>query len=444
MSNNSIASKLSSYRKNITEQPNITTQGKIIRIVGLTVEAVGCNTPIGSRCLITPENEQPIEAEVVGFNNNTYYLIPLGEITGIRPGTAVMPIKHSSMLSVGKELLGRVVDYRGHPIDSQPFPTLPDRKPLHGAPVNPMDRKSITDKIDVGVKSINALLTLGKGQRVGLFSGSGVGKSILLGMLSRNTDVDVTVVALIGERSREVKHFIENNLTEKSKEKSVVVAAPADQSPLMRLNASYVAMTVAEYFRDQGKSVLLVFDSLTRFAQAQREIGLAVGEPPTTKGYPPSVFALLSKFVERAGNAGNLNGSITAVFTVLTEGDDLQDPVADAARAILDGHIVLSRKIADSGHYPAIDIEASISRIMNDISDAEHIAQAQLFRKYLALYRENEDLIKIGAYKQGTNTDVDKSLHFYPKLMEYLIQKPNESFTHEESLKGLNDLEMEK
>lgn len=335
--------------------------GKLVRVVGLTLEATGCRAPIGSSCLVETISGE-IEAEVVGFSGDNLFLMPSEQVSGVLPGAKVTPIADGSGIPVGMELLGRVVDGVGNPIDGLGEIYTEKTANFTSEPINPLSRKPISEPLDVGLKAINGLLTVGKGQRLGLFAGSGVGKSVTLGMMTRGTTAQVVVVGLIGERGREVKEFIEEILGPEGRQRSVVVAAPADSSALMRLKGCQTALTIAEYFRDQGLDVLLLMDSLTRFAQAQREIALSVGEPPATKGYPPSVFAKLPALVERAGNGNENQGSITAFFTVLTEGDDLQDPIADASRAILDGHIVLSREMADAGHYPAIDVEKSVSQ----------------------------------------------------------------------------------
>ncbi len=364
-----------SLTKQVTSPP-VVAAGKLVRGIGLTLEAVGCQLPVGSQCLVqTIEGE--IEAEVVGFGDDITYLMPTEAVRGIVPGSRVMPLNRQSGLPVGMGLLGRVVDGNGQPLDGLGEINAEARAPTTRPPMTPLIRRPINTPMDVGVRAINALNTVGVGQRMGLFAGSGVGKSVLLGMMTRGCEADVVVVGLVGERGREVKEFIHEILTEEERQRAVVVAAPADTSPLMRLKGCETAVTIAEYFRDKGMKVLLLIDSLTRYAMAQREIALAVGEPPATKGYPPSVFARLPALVERAGNGSERQGSITAFYTVLTEGDDLQDPIADAARAILDGHVVLSRTLADSGHYPAIDIEASISRVMPMVVSEEHQLMAR-------------------------------------------------------------------
>jgi flagellum-specific ATP synthase len=402
-------------------QPPVVASGKLVRGIGLTLEAVGCQMPVGSQCLIqTIEGE--IEAEVVGFAENVTYLMPTEAVKGIVPGSRVQPLNREQGLAVGMELLGRVVDGNGQPLDGLGPIKAEKRVPLTRPPINPLLRKPITEPLDVGVRAINAIVTVGSGQRMGLFAGSGVGKSVLMGMMTRGTSADVVVVGLVGERGREVKEFIQDILGEEERGKSVVVAAPADTSPLMRLKGCETAVTIAEYFRDKGLNVLLLIDSLTRYAMAQREIALAVGEPPATKGYPPSVFARLPALVERAGNGSEGQGSITAFYTVLTEGDDLQDPIADAARAILDGHIVLSRSLADSGHYPAIDIEASISRVMPMVVSDDHVQRARRIRQVYSTYQRNRDLISIGAYTKGTDPRIDLSINAEPAINAFLQQ----------------------
>ncbi|HFQ5373921.1 TPA: flagellar protein export ATPase FliI [Vibrio vulnificus] len=420
-----LSERLKSYRvQGLGSRP--VASGKLVRVVGLTLEATGCRAPIGSLCLVETMTGQ-MEAEVVGFSGDNLFLMPSEQIGGILPGAKVTPLTSESGLPVGMELLGRVIDGVGNPLDGLGPIYTEHRASFNAEPINPLARKPITEPLDVGLKAINGLLTVGKGQRIGLFAGSGVGKSVTLGMMTRGTTAQVVVVGLIGERGREVKEFIEEILGEDGRKRSVVVAAPADASPLMRLKGCQTALTIAEYFRDQGLDVLLLMDSLTRFAQAQREIALSVGEPPATKGYPPSVFAKLPALVERAGNGGPQQGSITAFFTVLTEGDDLQDPIADASRAILDGHIVLSREMADAGHYPAIDVEKSVSRVMPQITTEEHVLMSKAVRQVLAICRKNQDLVSIGAYKPGTDPAIDSAFTLKPKLDEYLQQRMKET-----------------
>lgn len=424
-----LAERLGQYKTQGLKSRPIAS-GCLVRVVGLTLEATGCKAPIGSLCLVETMSGE-MEAEVVGFSGDNLFLMPSEQITGILPGAKVTPMTGESGIPVGMELLGRVIDGVGNPIDGLGALYTEHRASFNAEPINPLARKPISEPLDVGLKAINGLLTVGKGQRIGLFAGSGVGKSVTLGMMTRGTTAQVVVVGLIGERGREVKEFIEEILGEDGRKRSVVVAAPADASPLMRLKGCQTALTVAEYFRDQGLDVLLLMDSLTRFAQAQREIALSVGEPPATKGYPPSVFAKLPALVERAGNGSDEQGSITAFFTVLTEGDDLQDPIADASRAILDGHVVLSREMADAGHYPAIDVEKSVSRVMPQITTEEHVLMSKAVRQVLSICRKNQDLVSIGAYKPGTDPAIDSAFTLKPKLDEYLQQKMKESVPYD-------------
>ncbi|CAK2653698.1 flagellum-specific ATP synthase FliI [Vibrio crassostreae] len=424
-----LANRLSQYKvEGLKSRP--IASGKLVRVVGLTLEATGCKAPIGSLCLVETMSGQ-MEAEVVGFSGDNLFLMPSEQITGILPGARVTPMTTESGIPVGMELLGRVIDGVGNPLDGLGPIYTEQRASFNAEPINPLARKPISEPLDVGLKAINGLLTVGKGQRIGLFAGSGVGKSVTLGMMTRGTTAQVVVVGLIGERGREVKEFIEEILGEDGRKRSVVVAAPADSSPLMRLKGCQTALAVAEHFRDQGLDVLLLMDSLTRFAQAQREIALSVGEPPATKGYPPSVFAKLPALVERAGNGNDEQGSITAFFTVLTEGDDLQDPIADASRAILDGHVVLSREMADAGHYPAIDVEKSVSRVMPQITTEEHVLMSKAVRQVLSICRKNQDLVSIGAYKPGTDPAIDSAFTLKPKLDEYLQQKMKETVPYD-------------
>jgi flagellum-specific ATP synthase len=414
--------------------------GRISRAVGLTLEAKGFNQPIGARCYVNINEQNKVEAEVVGFSNESAYLMSIGNIQGIAPGMRIIPTGRVAQVAVGPQLLGRILNGSGNLIDDGPAIDTVDTYPLMGGIINPLKRAAIDTPLDVGVRGINGLLTIGRGQRIGLFAGSGVGKSVLLGMMTRFTEADVVVVGLIGERGREVKEFIEHNLGVEGLKRAVVVAAPADESPLMRLHGAKVATSIAEYFRDQGKHVLLLMDSLTRFAQAQREIGLSIGEAPATKGYPPSVFAKLPKLVERAGNGKPGAGSITAFYTVLTEGDDMQDPIADAARAILDGHIVLSRSLAEEGQYPAIDLEASISRVMQSIVAEQHMKDMLLFKKYLSIYQKNKDLVLLGAYTKGSDSELDMALSAINRLRDYLIQNMNEEVNYNHSIEMLAEL----
>ncbi|MBF7072373.1 flagellar protein export ATPase FliI [Glaciecola sp. MH2013] len=416
----SILDNIKSLQQQVPKSVAISS-GKLVRGVGLTLEAVGCQIPVGGRCLVQTKQGE-IEAEVVGFAGEITYLMPTESVQGIVPGSRVKPLSQDSGLAVGDELLGRVIDANGNALDGKGLIACSKRASLTPPPINPLVRKPVSEPLDVGVRAINSVLTVGKGQRMGLFAGSGVGKSVLMGMMTRGTTADVVVVGLIGERGREVKEFIQDILSEEERQKAVVIASPADTSPLMRLKGCEAAVTVAEYFRDQGKNVLLLIDSLTRYAMAQREIALAVGEPPATKGYPPSVFAKLPALVERAGNGTEQQGSITAFYTVLTEGDDLQDPIADSARAILDGHVVLSRSLAESGHYPAIDIEASISRVMPQVVDDDHLLQARNIKQVYSTYQQNKDLISIGAYARGSDHRIDLSIAAEPAINAFLQQ----------------------
>lgn len=430
---------LQDSRASVAQDKPLLISGRLTRVTGLVMEAVGLKMPVGSTCVVELPNNR-VEAEVVGFSGEKLFLMPENDVQGLMPGARVVPqesLGESALggrvlkrraadrtrhLPVGNMLLGRVLDGAGRPLDQ--LGPLPEGESasLQGRPINPMNRAAIKDPLDVGVRAINNLLTVGRGQRMGLFAGSGVGKSVLLGMMARYTSADVIVVGLIGERGREVKEFITDILGPEGLARSVVVAAPADTSPLMRMQGAAYATTIAEYFRDQGKNVLLIMDSLTRYAMAQREIALAIGEPPATKGYPPSVFAKLPQLVERAGNGAEGGGSITAFYTVLTEGDDQQDPIADSARAILDGHIVLSRRLAEQGHYPAIDIEASISRAMNHLVSDQHFSSVNHFKHLYAHYQRNHDLISVGAYVSGSDPLLDKGIAMYPQMENFLKQ----------------------
>ncbi len=417
--------------------------GRLTRINGLVMEASGLKLPLGSTCRILPAGGNPVDAEVVGFAGEKLYLMPSDDVYGLAPGAQVIavessppppridfPLQHkrraidrAKQVPVGDELLGRVIDGVGRPLDNKGPLHAGSSRSLQSRPINPMSRAAIEQPLDVGIRAINALLTVGRGQRMGLFAGSGVGKSVLLGMMARYTEAEVIVVGLIGERGREVKEFIEQILGEEGMRRAVVVAAPADTGPLMRLQGAAYATTIAEYFRDQGRQVLLIMDSLTRYAMAQREIALAIGEPPATRGYPPSVFARLPQLVERAGNGPEGGGSITAFYTVLAEGDDQQDPIADSARAILDGHIVLSRTLADAGHYPAIDIEQSISRAMVNLIDQSHLEQIRRFKVLFARYQRSRDLIAVGAYSAGADPVLDQAISYYPRMEAFLQQQ---------------------
>lgn len=437
---NPLLERLQNYRHNIIKTGGLQSEGRLTRLVGLTLEAVGCKAPVGSRCLVINDAHEKIEAEVVGFADDKTYLMCTGDTQGLSPGSRIVPTGTVAEVNVGHHLLGRILDGAGNPIDGKGPIVSPQAYSLTAKPINPLSRAPITEPLDVGVRAINSLLTVGRGQRMGLFAGSGVGKSVLLGMMTRYTAADVIVVGLIGERGREVKEFIEVNLGNEGLSRSVVIAAPADESPLMRLHGAMVATAIAEYFRDQGLQVLLLMDSLTRYAQAQREIALSVGEPPATKGYPPSVFAKLPQLVERAGNADHGMGSITAFYTVLVEGDDHNDPIADSARAVLDGHIVLSRRLAESGHFPAIDLEASISRVMHTISDEQHRQMHTTFKHYYSKYQQNYDLINIGAYVDGSDQELDQAIKIMPKFNNFLRQGLEQQSNFADSMNQLREL----
>ncbi|NIY48663.1 flagellar protein export ATPase FliI [Cedecea colo] len=440
---------IESREQKIAGLPPFRHYGKLTRATGLVMEAVGLKLPIGTLCIVerdTGNGIAKIESEVVGFNGQILYLMPLENVDGVLPGARVYAFDSGPGLAQGKQLplgpalLGRVLDASARPLDGLPAPCRRQQDTLFTAPLNPLLRDPIKNVLDVGVRAINGLLTVGRGQRMGLFAGSGVGKSVLLGMMARYTRADVIVVGLIGERGREVKDFIENILGKDGLRRSVVIAAPADVSPILRMQGAVYATRIAEDFRERGMNVLLIMDSLTRYAMAQREIALAIGEPPATKGYPPSVFAKLPALVERAGNGVKGGGSITAFYTVLTEGDDQQDPIADSARAILDGHIVLSRRLAESGHYPAIDIEASISRAMTELIDKAHYGKVQTFKQLLSSYQRNRDLISVGAYAAGSDPLLDKAIGLYPRLEAFLQQSIDENCSYEASQALLNKI----
>lgn len=439
----SFAKRLNSYQTAIRLPSKPILEGRLLRMVGLTLEAEGLRAAVGSRCLVVNDDgyqATQVEAEVMGFSGSKLYLMPVGSLAGVAPGARVIPQSDGGRLPMGYSMLGRVLDGVGRPLDGKGPVKPEDWVPMDAPAINPLRRHPITEPLDVGIRSINGLLTVGRGQRLGLFAGTGVGKSVLLGMMTRFTEAEIIVVGLIGERGREVREFIENILGEESILRSVVVASPADESPLMRLRAAMYCTRIAEYFRDQGKNVLLLMDSLTRFAQAQREIALAIGEPPATKGYPPSVFAKLPALVERAGNAEKGGGSITAFYTVLSEGDDQQDPIADAARGVLDGHFVLSRRLAEEGHYPAIDIEASISRVMPAVVTPEHLKSAQRFKQLWSRYQQSRDLISVGAYVSGGDPETDLAIARQADMANYLRQGLDESEPMERSVGHLASL----
>ncbi|MDC9497163.1 MULTISPECIES: flagellar protein export ATPase FliI [unclassified Pseudoalteromonas] len=433
-----LSERLNQYQHHIAAfKPAVA--GILTRVVGLTLEAKGLRAPVGSQCKIETMSGF-VDAEVVGFSEQTLYLMPNDHISGVLPGARVIPQVNDTGLPVGMSLLGRVVDGLGRPLDGLGKINAEHYLKFAQNHINPLARRPISQPMDVGVRAINSVITVGQGQRMGLFAGSGVGKSVLLGMMTRGSEADVIVVGLVGERGREVKEFIEEILGVEGRKRSVVVAAPADASPLMRLKGCESAVTIAEYFRDQGLNVLLLLDSVTRYAMAQREIALAVGEPPATKGYPPSVFAKLPALVERAGNGGEGQGSITAFFTVLSEGDDMQDPIADAARAILDGHIVLSRDLADSGHYPAIDIEKSISRVMPQVVSEPHMQQARVLKQVYSMYQQNKDMITLGAYQKGADQMLDQAINMMPRVNAFLQQGMRDVISYDDGLHGLAQL----
>lgn len=419
------ATRLAGYQNaaQLSKQPLV--EGRLIRMVGLTLEAQGLQVAVGSRCLVINNDGYQavqVEAEVMGFSGEKVFLMPIGNLNGIAPGARVVPVAGTDRMPMGLSMLGRVLDGAGRPLDGKGRIEAEEWVQMEGPAINPLKRHPISEPLDVGIRSINGLLTVGRGQRLGLFAGTGVGKSVLLGMMTRFTQADIVIVGLIGERGREVKEFIEDILGEEGLKRAIVVASPADDAPLMRLRAAMYCTRIAEYFRDKNYNVLLLMDSLTRYAQAQREIALAIGEPPATKGYPPSVFAKLPKLVERAGNAEQGGGSITAFYTVLSEGDDQQDPIADAARGVLDGHFVLSRDLAQEGHYPAIDISASVSRVMPQVVSAEHLGAAQRFKQLWTRYQQSRDLISVGAYVPGGDKDTDLAIERYPYMSAYLRQ----------------------
>lgn len=419
-------------------------QGRVQKAVGLLIEGTGSVSPVGAKALIRSlDGERTTQAEVVGFQDKRIFLMPLEGILGVGPGSLVRIESGETRVPVGPAVLGRVLDGLGRPIDDKGPVEAETTVPLYRKPMNPLDRLPIRRPLDVGIRSLNGLLTCGEGQRVGIFAGSGVGKSTLLGMIARSTEADVNVIALIGERGREVQEFIQGTLGAEGMARSVVVAATSDQPPLLRKRGAFLAISVAEYFRDLGKRVLFIMDSITRFAMAQREIGLALGEPPATKGYPPSTFALLPVFLERAGKGGQEGGSITGIYTILVEGDDLSDPLADSARSLLDGHVVLSRELAAQGHYPAVDVLESVSRVMISVVPEDHLAAAQRLRALLAAYRRASDLISIGAYKEGSDPEVDRAVRLKPRIDAFLRQRIDEKVSLEEAWNSLRQLAAE-
>ncbi len=430
----------SGYQESARRGLGFKRTGKVSQVLGLLIEGAGPAASIGDMCDVYPDDgSHAIQAEVVGFRSDALLLMPLGVLKGIHPGSLIVSRGRTEVVAVGEGLLGRVLDPLGNPIDNGPPLHLPDVIPLHSDPINPLQRRRITESLDLGIRAINGLLTVGRGQRVGVFSGSGVGKSTLLGMMARYTEADVNVIAMVGERGREVLEFLEKDLGAEGMAHSVVVVATSDQPPLLRLRAAYLATAIAEYFRAREQHVLLLMDSLTRFAMAQREVGLARGEPPTSRGYPPSTFMLLPRLLERAGRDNGV-GSITALYTVLMEGDDIQDPIVDAVRGILDGHIVLSRELASSNHYPAIDVLASLSRLMSDLADETQKKWAGQLRESLSAYMQAEDMINIGAYVSGSNPRIDLSLKLIKPIRDYLRQPVARGCSMEESVRQLGKI----
>jgi flagellum-specific ATP synthase len=416
----------------------IRMHGKVSQVVGLVIEGYCPDTSVGTICEIRPVEGEPIPAEVVGFRNNKTLLMPLGELRGVGLDSLISVRREKATMGVGPLMLGRIIDGLGNPIDGKGPLHVEEEYPIYATPVNPMSRKPIRKPLDLGIRSINGLLTCGQGQRVGIMAGSGVGKSTLLGMIARYTEADINVIALIGERGRELREFIEKDLQDEGLKKSVVVVATSDQPPLVRMRGAFIATTIAEYFQKQGKKVLLMMDSATRFAMAMREVGLAIGEPPTTKGYTPSVFAALPKLIERTGNF--MDGSITGLYTVLVEGDDFNEPISDAMRSILDGHIVLSRDLAARNIYPPVDLLASASRVMSDVTTAEQQALAGKFKEAMATYKQSEDLINIGAYKAGSNPGIDYAVLKNEGMVAYLKQAIQNPVSMEDSVNELRDL----
>ena len=435
-----VKSDWGTYQEVLKEVSPVTVYGRVNHVVGMTIEACGIDAFVGELCdIYTRGSDLPIRAEVIGFRDDCIILMPLGDLQGIGAGSRITGLKRKATVALGEAMLGRVVDGLGNPIDGKGPLCVEKGCSLYADPINPLKRGRITEPLDVGIKAINALLTCGKGQRMGIFSGSGVGKSVLLGMIARNTTADVNVIALIGERGREVREFIEKDLGEEGLQRSVVVVATSEQSPLLRIKGALVATTIAEYFRDKGNDVLFMMDSITRFAMAQREVGLAANEPPTTKGYTPSVFAMIPRLVERVGNHCE-KGSITGLYTVLVDSDDLNEPISDAVRSVLDGHIVLSRDLANHNHYPAIDPLGSVSRSMIDITSPEHLDFARRLLSVMETYRKAEDLINIGAYVSGSNPKIDYAISMIDKVNQFLQQPIEEKIEFGETLKRMKQL----
>lgn len=426
----------SAYHQALRHVEPVRSCGIVSQVIGMVLEGKGPGVPVGGICEVEVTGHERLDAEVVGFKGNRILLMPLGEMRGVRPGNRIWMSQEKAGVGIGPGLLGRILNGMGEPIDRKGPVEIEGSYTLYADPLNPMDRPRIDTPVDVGIRAINACLTLGKGQRIGIMAGSGVGKSTLLGMIARHTKADVNVIALIGERGRELRDFIERDLGPKGLARSVVVVATSDQPPLIRLRGAYLATAIAEYFRDSGKDVILMMDSVTRFAMAHREVGLAVGEPPTSRGYTPSVFGQLPKLLERAGNKAGA-GSITGIYTVLVEGDDMNEPIADTVRSIVDGHIVLSRQLAHQGHYPAIDILASISRLMQDIAAPGQIQAYQQLIKVLSTYQRAEDLVNLGAYTKGTNPEIDFALQKINQVKAFLRQEVDESADYKQSIAGL-------
>jgi len=430
---------LEKYGQALRENSLLKFSGRVSKIIGLMIESIGPAVEIGEVCDIYPiKNTKPLKGEVVGFNHDKVLIMPLGDMTGIGPGSRVVASGHALQVDVSEDLLGRILDGLGNPIDELGKPSADKKYPANNDPPNPLFRDKIVEPIPLGIRTLDALLTCGRGQRIGIFAGSGVGKSTLLGMIAKYTQADVNVIALVGERGREVREFIENDLGEEGLKRSVVVVATSDKPALVRVKAALIATSIAEYFRDKGKNVILMMDSVTRFSMAQREIGLAIGEPPVTRGYTPSVFAVLPRLLERAGNSAV--GSITGLYTVLVDGDDFNEPISDAVRGILDGHIILTRKLAALGHYPAIDVLDSASRVMPNIIDEEHLLAALRFKEILAIYKNSEDLINIGAYAKGTNPHIDLAITKIDKFNSFLKQRTTECAAFDQSLDLLKEL----
>lgn len=423
---------LERYRQEISRQDLFKVNGKVRQLIGLVIESEGPAVSVGELCWLIKKNGVEIPAEVVGFRENKVLLMPLGHLTDVAPGSEVVAVGHALSVRVGKELLGRVLDGLGNPMDGLPPPLFEKELPLEAEPPSPLERVRITEPLPLGVRSIDGLLTIGKGQRIGIFAGSGVGKSTLLGMIARNTEADVNVIGLIGERGREVRDFIERDLGSEGLSRSVVIAATSDQPALIRIKGAMVATVIAEFFRDLGYHVNLMMDSITRFAMAQREVGLAIGEPPTTRGFTPSVFAMLPKLLERSGTSAR--GSITGLYTILVEADDFNEPISDAIRAILDGHIVLSRELAARNQYPPVDLLNSVSRLMNEVASLEHRQAAQRFRELLATYKRVEDLIHIGAYVAGNDPRVDYAISKIEEMLQFMQQGVEEQTSFQETV----------